>query len=132
MSGRGHLSRAQVQQHSTWGQGPCGHPDGNHRGAGRPYRPHDLDSKSGCPVIDVLRDTHPECCVPSDKDIDAYPDVANLLDTMPVYCYEECIAKAAACLSGSAGPCGVKAKMLKHWLLPHGAHSECLWEAMVN
>ncbi len=102
------------------------------RGAGRPYRPHDLDSKSGCPVIDVLRDTHPDCRVPLDEDFNAYPDAANLLDTMPVYCYEECIAKAAARLSGSAGPCGIKAKMLKHWLLWHGAHSEHLWEAMAN
>ncbi len=102
------------------------------REARRPYRPHDLDSKSGRPVIEVLKDTHPDCCVPSDKDFDAYPDAANQLDTMPVYCYEECIAKAAARLSGSAGPCGVEAKMLKHWLLRYGAHSEHLWEAMVN
>jgi hypothetical protein len=102
------------------------------RGAGRPYHPHDLDSKSGCPVIDVLRDMHPNCCVPLDDDFDAYPDAANLLDTMPVYCYEERIAKAAARLSGSAGPCGVETEMLKHRLLRHSAHSERLWEAMAN
>ncbi len=102
------------------------------RGAGRPYRLHDLDSKSGRPVIDVLRDTHPDCRVPLDKDSDAYPDTANQLDTMPVYCYEECVTKAAARLSGSAGPCGVEAEMLKHWLLRHGAHLEHLWEAMAN
>jgi hypothetical protein len=51
---------------------------------------------------------------------------------MPVYCYEECIAKAAARLSGGAGPCGVEAKMLKHWLLRHGAHSEKLRKAMAD
>jgi hypothetical protein len=37
---------------------------------------------------------------------------------MPVYCLEECVAKAAAHLSGSAGPCGVDAEMLKNWLCP--------------
>jgi hypothetical protein len=68
----------------------------------------------------------------SDEGFDAYPDAANLLDTMPVCFYEECVMKAATHLSGSTGPCGVDAKMLKHWLLRHGAHSECLWEAMAN
>ncbi len=102
------------------------------KGARRLYHPHDLDSKSGCPVIGVLWDTHPDCRVPLDNDFDAYPDAANLLDTMPVYCYEEFVAKAAASLSGSAGPCGVEAKMLKHWLLRHGAHFEHLQEAMAN
>ncbi len=102
------------------------------RGGGGPYHPHDLDSKSGRPVINVLREKHPDCRVPSEEDFDAYPDATNLLDTMPVYCYEECIAKAAARLSGSTGPCGVEAKMLKHWLLQHGAHSEKLRKAMAN
>jgi hypothetical protein len=102
------------------------------RGAGGPYGPHNLDSKSGHPVIDVLWDKHPDCHVPSDEDFDAYLDATNLLDTMLVYCYEECIAKAAAHLSGSAGPCGVKAEMLKHWLLRRGVHSEHLRKAMAN
>jgi hypothetical protein len=102
------------------------------RGTGGPYRPNDLDSKSGRPVIDVLREKNPDCVVPLEEDFDAYPDAANLLDTMPVYCYEECIAKAATRLSGSAGPCGVDAEMLKHWLLCHGAHSEKLREAMAD
>ncbi len=101
------------------------------RGAG-PYRLHNLDSKSGHRVIDMLRDTHPDCCMPLDEDFDAYPHAANQLDTMPVYCYEECIAKAAARLSGSARPCGVEAEMLKHWLLWYSAHSEHLWEAMAT
>jgi hypothetical protein len=36
---------------------------------------------------------------------------------MTVYCYKECVTKVAACLLGSAGPCRVESKMLKHWLL---------------
>ena len=46
--------------------------------------------------------------------------------------FEECVAKVAACLSGSAGPCGVDAEMLKNWLLRHGDHSGCLRDAMVT
>jgi hypothetical protein len=102
------------------------------RGARRPYCLHNLDSKSGCPVMDVLRYMQPDCRVPSDKAYNAYPDSANQLNTMPVYCYDKCIAKAAAHLSGSIGPCGVEAKMLKHWLLQHSAHLERLWETMAN
>jgi hypothetical protein len=105
---------------------------GTNRGAGRPYCPLDLDSKSGRLVIDMLRDTHLDCHVPSDKDFDAYPDATNQLDTMPVYCYEEFVAKTAAHLSGSAGPCGIEAKMLKHWLLWNGAHLGHLREAMAT
>ncbi len=55
------------------------------RGTGGPYGPHNLDSKSRRPVINVLRDKHPDCCVPLDEDFDAYPDATNLLDTMLVY-----------------------------------------------
>jgi hypothetical protein len=51
---------------------------------------------------------------------------------MPVYCFEECVAKAAARLSGSAGPCGVDAEMLKNWLLRHGDHSGRLRDAMAT
>jgi hypothetical protein len=96
------------------------------RGAGGPYCPHSLDSKSRRLVIDVLMDKHLDCCVLADEDFDAYPDDANLLDTMPVYCCKEFVAKAAAHLSGGARPCGIKAKMLNHWLLRYGAHSELL------
>ncbi len=102
------------------------------RGSGGPYCPYDLDSKSGCPVINVLQEKHPDCCVPLEKDFEAYPDATNLLNTTLVYCWEECIAKAAARLSGGAGPCGVEAEMLKHWLLQHSAHPEKLSKAMAG
>jgi hypothetical protein len=96
------------------------------RGAGGPYCQHDLDSKSRRPVINVLMDKHLDCCVQLDEDFDAYSIANNLLDTMPVYCYKECIAKAAAHLSGGARLCGIEAKMLQHWLLRYGAQSERL------
>jgi hypothetical protein len=51
---------------------------------------------------------------------------------MPVYCFEECVAKAAAHLSSGMGTCGVESIMLKSWLLRYGVQSECLWEVMVK
>ena len=51
---------------------------------------------------------------------------------MPVYCFEECVAKAAACLSGGASPCGVTVDMLKNWLLRHGVQLERLREVMAT
>ena len=102
------------------------------RGTGGSYRPWDLDSKSGHPVIEVLREKHPASRVPSEEDFDAHAGAPDCLDSMPVYCFEECVAKAAARLSGSAGPCGVDAEMLKNWLLRHGDHSGRLRDAMAT
>ena len=59
------------------------------RGAGRSYRPWDLDSKSGRPVIEVLREKHAASHVPSEEDFDAHAGTPNCLDSMPVYCFEE-------------------------------------------
>jgi hypothetical protein len=50
---------------------------------------------------------------------DAHTGALDCLESLPVYCFEECVAKATAPLSGSAGPCGVEADMLKNWLLRH-------------
>ncbi len=55
------------------------------RGTGRSYRPFNLDSKSGRPVIDVLREKHPAFHVPSEEDFDAHVGAPDCLDSMPVY-----------------------------------------------
>jgi hypothetical protein len=102
------------------------------RGTGGAYQPFDLDSKSRRPVIEVLREKHPASRVPSEEDFDAHVGAPDCLESMPVYCFEECVAKAAARLSGSAGPCGVDAEMLKNWLLRHGDHSGRLRDAMAT
>ena len=66
--------------------------------------------------MDIIerREKHPPSCVPSDEDFDAHVKAPNCLDSMPVSCFEEFVAKAAARLSGSAGPCGIEAEMLKN------------------
>ena len=58
-------------------------------------------------VIDILREKHPEVTVPPDEHFDSYDAAEELLESMPVYCYAETVAKAAAKLRGTAGPCGV-------------------------
>jgi hypothetical protein len=102
------------------------------RDGGGAYRPFDLDSKSGCPVIDVLREKHPTSRVPSEEDFNEHPRDSDCLESMPVYCYEECVAKAAARLSGGAEPCGVESNMLKNWLLRHGVQLERLRDVMAT
>ena len=42
------------------------------RNGGKFYLPHEEDSKTGRPVIDVLRDKHPPTAVPPEDDFDEY------------------------------------------------------------
>ena len=77
-------------------------------------------------MIDVLREKHPEARVPCEDDFDMHPGGQECLESPPIYCYEENVAKAAARLSGGAGPCGVDGIMLTNWMLRFGAHSENL------
>ena len=43
------------------------------RDIGGAYQPFNTDSKSGCPVIDVLREIHPDTRVPSESGFDNHP-----------------------------------------------------------
>ncbi len=43
-----------------------------HKGGGL-FKPDDKCSKTGHPVIDVLREMHPEARVPSEEDFDVHP-----------------------------------------------------------
>ena len=96
------------------------------RDPGGLFKPDDKCSKTGRPVIEVLREKHPEARVPSEEDFDLHPGGPECFESPPIYCYEENVAKVAARLSGGAGPCGVDGIMLKNWMLRHGAHSENL------
>jgi len=102
------------------------------RDPGGLFRPSDKCSKTGRPVIDVLREKHPEGIVPNAADFDEHPGGEELLDSPPVFCFEENVAKAAVKLSGGAGPCGVEGFTLKNWLLRHGETSEALRVEIAN
>jgi hypothetical protein len=97
------------------------------RDPGGLFKPNeDKCSKTGRLVNDVLREKHPEARVPSEDDFNMHPGGQECLESPPIYCYEENVAKVAPKLSGGAGPCGVDGIMLKNWMLRHGAHSENL------
>jgi hypothetical protein len=49
---------------------------------------------------------------------------------MPISCFEEQVAKAAAWHSGGVGPCGIERLMLQNWLLRNKGSSEWLQEEM--
>ncbi len=55
------------------------------------YRPYNLYSKSGCPVINVLQEKHSASCVTFEEDFSDHPNAPDRLDSMPVYCFKECV-----------------------------------------
>ena len=102
------------------------------RDPGGLLKPNDSCLTTGRPVIEVLRMKHPVLVVPPVEDFDAHPGGPELLESPPVYCYEETVAKGAAKLSGGAGPCGVEGIMLRNWLLRHDVQSERLREEIAR
>jgi hypothetical protein len=96
------------------------------------YAPNDICTKTDCQVLDVLHEKHPDACIPKEHAFDSYANSAELLEAMPIACYEEQISLRAAHLRGGAGPCGVDGIMLKEWLLCHEVSSECLQEEMAH
>ena len=93
------------------------------RRGGRLYQPGYKCTKTGCPVLDILREKYPEVRIPAEEDFDVYTDT---LDSIGIFIFEEDVAKQAAFCTGAAGPSGVNEDALKAWLLQYGAHLEAL------
>lgn len=98
------------------------------RDSGGLLDPQDIDPKSNRPVIEVLRSKHPGLRVP---DLDreeqtAFEAYESCPDVIPQVISAEAIERTAAKLSGGAGPSGVDAVDLRHWLLRFGSQSEGL------
>jgi hypothetical protein len=87
------------------------------RNPGGVYAPNNVCTKMGCQVLDVLHKKHPGAHIPEELAFDDYANSAELLEAMPITCYEEQISLHAVHLSGGAGPCGVDGTTLKEWLL---------------
>jgi hypothetical protein len=98
------------------------------RDPGRLYALDDICTKTGRWVLDVLRKKHPDARIPKESAFNSYANSAELLEVMPIACYEEQISLQAAHLSGGAGSCGVDGSTLKEWLLCHEVSSERLRE----
>ena len=96
--------------------------------------PDNLCTKAGRPVIDILREKHPDMMVPdlSDDGMAAFEEYAELFESLPVDCDAEVVEEVAAKLRGGAGPSSVDAIALKGWLLRHGRASQVLREEMAE
>ena len=79
------------------------------------YLPTNKCTKTERPFIDILREKHPEPAIPDESHFDEYPaDVTKeCMTTMPLYCTDKDVAKAAKSLGGCAGPAGINGLMLR-------------------
>eukprot|EP00978_Attheya_sp_CCMP212_P005533 scaffold12431_cov57-Attheya_sp.AAC.8 len=91
--------------------------------------PNDIDDKSGLPVIDTLCSKHPPERIPEVDDLEDY-------DTLPEFVRvditDETVEKVVRRLSGAAGPRGMDATSLQHWLLRFGTSSQRLRNAVAD
>jgi hypothetical protein len=100
------------------------------RDGGGVLQPDDACTKTGRPVIEVLLEKHPRMrdpdltLPPEDTAFESYAHEPP--DTVPLLITAEDVEKVAPKLSGSAGPSGVDAVALQHWLLRFGSESEHL------
>lgn len=100
-------------------------------GGGKLYRYNDKDSKSGEPVIDVLRSKFPETVVPEEEDFD--PSTSGPPeDTPPIYLNEEDIKLRAKKLNSAAGMDGVDGQTARYWITNFGDRSKRLREALAR
>lgn len=75
-------------------------------------------------VINILGEKYLEDFVSLETDFDDYlateTKMVEYLETMPIFCSKDNVAKAARNLSGCAWPCGVDTLILRSWGLQQG------------
>jgi hypothetical protein len=96
--------------------------------------PDDLCTKTGRPVIEVLRDKHPDQRLPdlSDPNSLAFSKFDEVPDPIPINCSPEIVEAVARKLMGAAGCSSVDAALLKSALLRYGKASTELREEMLE
>jgi hypothetical protein len=106
------------------------------RGDGGVLQPDAACTKTGRPVLEVLRAKHPAMRDPnpdlSDPDRGSFEPYVGTPHPLPVAITEEVVETVASRLSGAAGPGGTDAIDLRNWLLRFGAESEQLRCALAN
>ena len=60
----------------------------------------------------------------------AFSDCLLIAEPVPIFCYEDYVARIAPKISGAAGLCGVDGEIPKGWLLRHIVYSDALREEM--
>ena len=91
------------------------------RETGRILQPGEWCTKTGDPVMDVLRSKQPEARTPTAASLDLYPDRPPELT--PVDITDDMVTAVAGQLSGGAGPGRTESVSLQHWLLRFRAAS---------
>ena len=94
--------------------------------------PADTDSKIGRPVIDVLREKHPDCRTP-DLEMEGWASFEEYpppRDGTPLDCNQETVQEIGNKVGGGAGPSSVDGLALKHWILQYGKHLQVLREEL--
>ena len=96
--------------------------------------PEDLCTKTGRPVIEVLRDKHPDQRLPdlSDPNCLAFCKFDEVPDPIPLDCSPEVVEAVARKLTGAAGCSSVDSALLKSALLRYGKASSELREEMLE
>ena len=101
------------------------------RGGGKGVlEPDDTCTKTGRPVLEILRSKHPKMRDPApdlaDPDRGSFEPHPSLPQPLPLEVTDEVVVKVASRLSGGAGPSGIDAVSLRNWLLRFGKESEAL------
>ena len=96
--------------------------------------PEDLCTKTGRPVIEVLRDKHPDQRLPDlwDPNSLAFSKFEEVPDPIPLDCSPEIVEAVARKLTGAAGCSSVDSALLKSALLRHGKASAELREELLD
>jgi hypothetical protein len=102
------------------------------RDSGGILGPSDLCTKTGRPVIDVLREKHPPLRELSGMGGLTFEKYITLPDPPPVDITSATIEKVATRLSGATGPSGVDAVDMQNWLLRYGKESSALREELAE
>ena len=104
------------------------------RDGGGILNPEDADTKTLRPVIDILREKHPDILIPNldDEDWASFEEYDECLDSVPVTCEQETVEEMASKLRGGAGPGRVDASALSMWLLRRGKYSQMLREELAE
>jgi hypothetical protein len=104
------------------------------RDGGGILQPDDACTKTGRPVLEVLRDKHPAMRDPdlTGPNPDTFEHYDSTPDAVPLNITAKDVEEIASKLSGAAGPSGVDAVDLRNWLLRFGAESEALREELAQ
>ena len=96
--------------------------------------PKDLCTKTGTPVIEVLRAKHPDQRIPDLQDPEnlAFSEYPEVPDPIPIDCDPVAMESVAKKLTGAAGCSGVDSALLKSCLLRYGKASSDLREELLE